>query len=125
MHKIIGKSYPVKDAALKVTGQMKYVSDLTPQNSLHAKMLLSPVAHAKIKSIDVSEALKVEGVRAIATHLNSPNVKYNGALRFFEHDIPKDEAVFNETVRYVGDRVAAVAAETIEAAAKAVKIIKG
>lgn len=124
MHKIIGKSYPVKDAALKVTGQMKYVSDLTPQNSLHAKMLLSPVAHAKIKSIDVSEALKVEGVRAIATHLNSPNVKYNGALRFFEHDIPKDEAVFNETVRYVGDRVAAVAAETIAAASKAVRLIK-
>ncbi|WP_304340168.1 xanthine dehydrogenase family protein molybdopterin-binding subunit [Metaclostridioides mangenotii] len=124
MEKVIGKSYPVKDAALKVTGQMKYVSDLKPQNVLHAKMLLSPVAHAKIKNIDVSDALKVEGVRAVATHLNSPCIKYNGALRFFEHDIPKDEAVFNEIVRYVGDRVAAVAAETVEAAEKAVSLIK-
>ncbi|WP_315166388.1 xanthine dehydrogenase family protein molybdopterin-binding subunit [Metaclostridioides mangenotii] len=124
MEKVIGKSYPVKDAALKVTGQMKYVSDLKPQNVLHAKMLLSPVAHAKIKNIDVSDALKVEGVRAVATHLNSPCIKYNGALRFFEHDIPKDEAVFNEIVRYVGDRVAAVAAETVEAAENAVSLIK-
>lgn len=124
MQKIIGNSYPVKDASLKVTGQLKYVSDMHPQNTLHAKLLLSPVAHAKIKSIDVSEALKVEGVRAVATHLNSPSTKYNGALRFFEHDIPKDEAIFNETVRYVGDRVAAVAAETKEAAEKAIRLIK-
>jgi CO/xanthine dehydrogenase Mo-binding subunit len=124
MERVIGKSYPVKDAALKVTGQLKYVSDLKPQNVLHAKLLLSPVAHAKIKSIDVDEALKVEGVRAVATHLNSSNIRYNGALRFFEHDIPKDEAVFNKTVRYVGDRIAAVAAETVEAAEKAVNLIK-
>ncbi|OMK31683.1 hypothetical protein BER30_002297 [Clostridioides difficile] len=49
MEKVIGKSYPLKDAALKVTGQMKYVADMKPQNVLYAKMLLSPVAHAKIK----------------------------------------------------------------------------
>lgn len=59
MEKVIGKSYPLKDAALKVTGQMKYVADMKPQNVLYAKMLLSPVAHAKIKSIDTSEAEKV------------------------------------------------------------------
>ena len=69
MEKVIGKSYPLKDAALKVTGQMKYVADMKPQNVLYAKMLLSPVAHAKIKSIDTSEAEKVVGVRAIATYL--------------------------------------------------------
>ncbi|HEL4930927.1 TPA: xanthine dehydrogenase, partial [Clostridioides difficile] len=79
MEKVIGKSYPLKDAALKVTGQMKYVADMKPQNVLYAKMLLSPVAHAKIKSIDTSEAEKVVGVRAIATYLNTSQRKYNGS----------------------------------------------
>lgn len=124
MEKVIGKSYPLKDAALKVTGQMKYVADMKPQNALHAKMLLSPVAHAKIKSIDTSEAEKIVGVRAIATHLNTSQRKYNGSLRFYEHNIPENEVIFSDTVRFVGDRVAAVAAETPEIAEKAVKLIK-
>ncbi|EFH07609.1 aldehyde oxidase and xanthine dehydrogenase, a/b hammerhead domain protein, partial [Clostridioides difficile NAP08] len=124
MEKVIGKSYPLKDAALKVTGQMKYVADMKPQNVLYAKMLLSPVAHAKIKSIDTSEAEKVVGVRAIATYLNTSQRKYNGALRFYEHNIPENEVIFSDTVRFVGDRVAAVAAETPEIAEKAIKLIK-
>lgn len=121
---IIGSSYAIKDAALKVTGQMKYVADMKMPNMLHAKMLLSEVAHAKIKSIDISEALKVKGVRAIATCFNTPQVKYNGALRFFEHKIPETEVVFPQIVRFVGDRVAAVAAETEHAAKEAIKLIK-
>ena len=122
--KVIGKSYPVKDAALKVTGQLKYVADMKLPNMLHAKMLLSDVAHAKIKKIDIQEALKVKGVRAIATCFNTPQKKYNSALRFYEHKIPETEVVFSDTVRFVGDRVAAVAAETEEAAKQAIKLIK-
>lgn len=87
---------------------MKYVADMKPQNVLYAKMLLSPVAHAKIKSIDTSEAEKVVGVRAIATYLNTSQRKYNGSLRFYEHKIPENEVIFSDTVRFVGDRVAAV-----------------
>lgn len=122
--KVIGNSYPVKDANLKVTGQLKYVGDMKLPNMLHAKMLLSPVAHANIKSIDTSEALKIPGVRAIATCFNTPQTKYNSALRFYEHDIPKTELVFPKTVRFIGDRVAAVAAETEKAAKEAIKLIK-
>ncbi len=122
--KIIGNSYPVKDANLKVTGQLKYVGDMKLPNMLYGKMLLSPVAHANIKSIDISEALKVPGVRAIATCFNTPQTKYNSALRFYEHDIPNTEVVFPQTVRFVGDRVAAVAAETEKAAKEAIKLIK-
>lgn len=122
--KVIGNSYPVKDANLKVTGQLKYVGDMKMPNMLHAKLLLSPVAHADIKSMDISEALKVPGVRAIATPFNTPQTKYNSALRFFEHDIPETEAVFPTRVRFVGDRVAAVAAETEKAARQAIKLIK-
>lgn len=121
---VIGRSYPIKDASLKVTGQLKYVGDMKMDNMLCAKMLLSPVAHADIKSIDVSEALKVPGVKAIATCFNTPQIKYNSALRFFEHDIPKTEVVFPTRVRFVGDRVAAVAAETEKAAEEAIKLIK-
>ena len=122
--KIIGNSYPVKDANLKVTGQLKYVGDMKLPNMLYGKMLLSPVAHANIKSIDISEALKVPGVRAIATCFNTPQTKYNSALRFYEHDIPNTEVIFPQTVRFVGDRVAAVAAETEKAAKEAIKLIK-
>ena len=121
---IIGSSYPVKDAALKVTGQLKYVGDMKMPGMLHAKLLLSTVAHADIKSIDVSEALKVKGVRAIATCFNTPDTKYNSALRFYEHEIPENETIFSKRVRFVGDRVAAVAAETLEAANEAAKLIR-
>lgn len=122
--KIIGNSYPIKDAALKVTGQLKYVGDMKLPNMLHAKLLLSEVAHGRIKSIDISEAEKVPGVRAIATCFNTPQRKYNSALRFYEHNIPETELVFSDVVRFVGDRVAAVAAETEKAAKEAIKLIK-
>lgn len=122
--KVIGHSYPIKDASLKVTGQLKYVGDMEMSNMLYAKMLLSSVAHGNIKNIDISEALKVTGVKAIATCYNTPQTKYNSALRFYDHDIPKTEVVFPRRVRFVGDRVAAVAAETEKAATEAIKLIK-
>ena len=53
---VIGTDMPVRDAALKVTGQFKYVGDMTLPHMLHAKVLFSPVAHARIKSIDISQA---------------------------------------------------------------------
>lgn len=122
--KVIGHSYPIKDARLKVTGQLKYVGDMKLPNMLYGKMLLSPIAHGNIKSIDISEAMKVPGVKAIATCFNTPQTKYNSAKRFYEHEIPETEVVFSRTVRFVGDRVAAVAAETERAAKEAVKLIK-
>lgn len=122
--KIIGNSYSIKDAALKVTGQLKYVGDMKLPNMLYAKLLLSEVPHAKIKNIDISEAEKVPGVRAIATCFNTPQKKYNSALRFYEHKIPETEVVFSDVVRFVGDRVAAVAAESEKAAKEAIKLIK-
>lgn len=121
---IIGHSYPIKDAKLKVTGQLKYVGDMKLSNMLYAKMLLSSVAHANIKNIDVSEALKVPGVKAIATCFNTPQIKYNSSLRFYDHQIPETEVVFPRRVRFVGDRVAAVAAESEKAAKEAIKLIK-
>ena len=121
---MIGKSMPNRDAALKVTGQLPYVGDMKMQGMLYAAVLFSPHAHAKIKSMDVREARALPGVRAVATHENSPDVAFNSATRFYEHQIPDTERIFDRVVRYVGDRVAAVAADTREIAQKALGLIK-
>lgn len=120
----IGKRVPIRDAASKVTGKKIYVGDMKLPGMLYAKVLLSPKAHAKIKSIDTSEAEKYPGVRAVATYLNTPQMKYNSALRFIDHKIPNTERIFDDTVRFVGDRVAAVAADSLASAEAAVKLIR-
>lgn len=58
---MIGKSVPVRDAAMKVTGQMRYVADMKLPGMLYAKILFSPVPHARIKSIDTTQAQALEG----------------------------------------------------------------
>lgn len=120
----IGARKPNRDAALKVTGQKRYVGDMKLPGMLYAKVLSSPVAHAKIKHIDTSRAEALLGVRAVATYKNSPQTKFNSALRFMEHQIPFTEKIFDDTVRFVGDKVAAVAADTLQIAEQAVKLIE-
>lgn len=120
----IGKNYPIHDAYEKVTGRAEYTVDMRPHGMLFGKMLFSPIAHAKILSIDVSEAEKLQGVRYIATCMNTSEHVYNSAQRYKGHKMKPDEQVFPKIVRYVGDRVAAVAADTAEIAEKAAKLIK-
>ena len=120
----IGKSRPIRDAELKVTGRKVYTDDMTLPNMLYAKVLFSPVAHARIVNIDTSKAEALPGVRAVATYKNVSQVKYNSAVRFIENQLPETERIFDDTVRFVGDRVAAVAAETLEIAEAAVKLIE-
>lgn len=122
--KVIGTSAPIRDAALKVTGQKRYVGDMSLPGMLHAKVLWSPLAHAKIKRIDTSKAEALPGVRAVATYKNTPDVKFNSALRFYEHQIPFTEKIFDDTVRFVGDKVAAVAADDEKTAEKALSLIE-
>lgn len=119
---VIGTDMPVRDAALKVTGQFKYVGDMTLPHMLHAKVLFSPVAHARIKSIDTSQAEQLEGVRAVVCWKNAPDALFNSCGE--EIDGEKNERVFDSTVRYVGDKVAAVAAETAKIAEQALKLIR-
>lgn len=120
----IGKPRPIRDAVEKVTGQTIYTGDMCFPNMLYGKILFSPHAHAIIKNIDTSEAESLAGVKAVVTHLNSPQKKYNSALRFINHDIPATEKIFDDKVRFVGDRVAAVAAETLQIAREAINLIK-
>jgi xanthine dehydrogenase molybdopterin-binding subunit B len=99
---------PIRDAALKATGQLKYVADMKFSGMLHAKVLFSPVAHARIKRIDTSKAEAVEGVFAVISYQNTPDVYFNSCGETIE--LFKTERLFDEIVRFVGDKVAAVAA---------------
>ena len=122
---MVGSAIPIYDAYDKVTGRSVYTGDMKLKGMLYAKLVLSEKAHARVVSIDTTEAERLEGVVAIATPFNTSNRKYNSALRFADHDIPKTETVFSEIVRFVGDRVCAVAAvdqKTADAAAKLIRV---
>lgn len=118
-YSVIGKSVPKMDGRVKVTGQAKYTGDLKLPNLLVGKILTSPHAHAKILNIDTSEAEKLPGVKAIITHKDVPTLKYGISPARW------DESIFcSDKVRFVGDKVAAVAALDEETVYKALKLIK-
>ncbi len=112
------------DAMGLACGNPAYAGDVDFPNMLYAKMLWSPHAYAKIKNIDTSEAWKVPGVKAILTYKDVPRVPHTTAGQGYPEPSPYDTYTLDDTVRYVGDRVAAVAAETLEAAMEAVSKIK-
>lgn len=120
----IGKNKPVHDVLLKVTGQKKYTADIKVPRMLYAKMLFSPIAHGKIISIDTSKAMALSGVKAVATFMNSSGIAYNSAQRFYDHELPENEYIFPSTVKFIGDRVAAVAAVDLHIAEKALNLIE-
>ena len=102
--KVVGKRVKRIDAMAKVTGQAKYTSDIQLPGMLYAKMLRSNVPHAKIRSIDISQAERHKGVYAV-------------------HIISNEEDGYPE-VKYVGQPLAGVAAESLEIAKEAVAMIK-
>jgi carbon-monoxide dehydrogenase large subunit len=114
---IIGARVGRVEGADKVSGQATYGADVHFKEALWGKILRSPYAHARIKSIDVSKAEKVPGVRAIVTGKDEPEHYQGKSIR----DIP---VLCWDKVRFVGDRVAAVAAESRDAAEEAVNLIE-
>lgn len=115
------KSTPVMDASLKVTGRLKYTDDMKLPGMLYGKILHSPLPHARILSIDTSEAESIPGVRAVATYKDAPDVRYNANGE--DASMFQVEKVLDDRVRYVGDKVAAVAADTQKIAEAAVRAI--
>lgn len=120
----VGKVRRKIDGHQLVAGHKAFVEDMVEPGTCILKMLQSPHAHAYITSIDTSEAEKVEGVVTIITHKNCPDVYYTNAGQGAPEPSPHDRKLFNQKVLYVGDRVAAVVAETEEAADEALKKIK-
>ena len=106
-----------------VTGSAKFTDDIFLKNMLHAKILGSPHAHARILDIDATEAEKLPGVSIVLTHKNVPRVPHTTAGQGYPEPSPYDAFMFDTKVRFVGDRVACVAAETAEIAEQALKLI--
>ena len=122
--KQVNHSVTKVDARQLALGKPSYVDDFRPPNALVVKMLWSPHAHARIVSMDVSEAEKMPGVKAVLWHGNVPRIPHATAGQGFPEPSPYDTFMFDTKVRFVGDRVAAVAAETEEQALAALECIK-
>jgi len=124
---IIGTRPPRHDALDKVTGRAKYSDDIQLPGLLHGKILRSPYAHARIKSIDTSKAMALPGVHAVATSADLPQVSgkvvdlENG---FFNYLFLSNNCLANDKALYVGHAIAAVAASTQEIAKNAVSLIE-
>lgn len=108
----IGKSIPQYDSHLKVTGTATYAFDIELAGMLYAKLVTSPQAHARIVQIDTSKALNVPGVVAVAT---GPEFPYRLGIYVGDRDV-----LAVDKVRWVGHPVAAVIAESLEAAERGI-----
>jgi len=122
-HIAVGKSLQRIDGVDKVTGSAKYATDIKLENMLHAKLLRSPHAHAKVKRIDTSAAEKLTGVRAFATILEVPKViEYWYSLRTEEKK--KQMFLRDNVFRCIGDPVLAVAADDQQTLDRALSLVK-
>src|SRR5512141_303915 len=116
--KYIGQSVPRVDAAAKVKGEAVFASDMVMPGQAYMKMLMSHRAHAIVKKIDTSKAETMPGVLLVLTCKDVPCNEFG----YYTYDQPVfcglSEKPYTERVRFVGDRVAAVVAETEEIAAQ-------
>ncbi|CAG0994279.1 putative selenate reductase molybdopterin-binding subunit [Anaerolineales bacterium] len=120
----VGKPEIKVDAVKLAQGKPAFAADFEKRGLLHAKVLLSPHAHALIKKIDTSKAKALEGVAAVLTWQDLPRVVYSTAGQSDPIPGPLDAFSLDKKVRFVGDRVAFVAAETVEIAEKALSLIE-
>jgi CO/xanthine dehydrogenase Mo-binding subunit len=117
-NRIIGKPERRVDALGKVTGKTKFAADYNAGHQLYGKVLRAKYPHAKILSIDVSKAQKLEGVEAVLTAQDIPGERVFGI-------VTKNQAILaQEKVRYLGDGIALVAAKSEKIAARALTLIE-
>jgi putative selenate reductase molybdopterin-binding subunit len=123
-YQTVGKPEKKVDAVKLVQGKPAFAADMDVRGMLHAKVLHSPHAHALIKRIDVSKARALEGVAAVLTWQDIPRVVYSTAGQSDPIPGPLDTFSLDHKVRFAGDRVAFVAAETPEIADRALELIE-
>ncbi len=110
----VDKPHPRLEAADKVTGRARYSYDIRLPNQLYGRILRSPHPHARIRRVDTSRAEQMPGVHAVLSSANAPEVEWYA----------EKSRLFDTTVRFVGDEVAAVAAESEEIAEDALRLIE-
>ncbi|MEP7135082.1 MAG: molybdopterin cofactor-binding domain-containing protein [Chloroflexota bacterium] len=123
-YQTVGKPEKKVDSIKLVQGKPAFTADIEPRGMLHARVLRSPHAHARIKHIDASKARALDGVAAVLTWQDIPRVVYSTAGQSDPIPGPLDAFSLDNKVRFVGDRVAMVAAETPEIAEKALTLIE-
>lgn len=120
---VVGKAVRKVDGPHLARGGAAFVEDRVRPGTCHLKLLKSPHAHAYITRIDTSRAEALPGVVFVLTCENAPDVAYGSAGQGFPEPSPYDIRMFGRKVRHVGDRVAAVVAETLEIAEEALGLI--
>ncbi|MEE8471539.1 MAG: molybdopterin cofactor-binding domain-containing protein [Dehalococcoidia bacterium] len=116
-YRVLGHSLPKKEVADKVTGRIKYSSDLLFPDLLIGRILHSPHAHARILSIDISRAAALPGVKAVITHSDAPRIRIGRWIQ--------DRYVLaSDKVHYMGEPVVAVAAVDEETADEALELVR-
>ncbi|MCR6545110.1 xanthine dehydrogenase family protein molybdopterin-binding subunit [Dehalobacterium formicoaceticum] len=122
--KAVSNSIPKIDGMAIATGKPVYTDDLAMDHALIIKILRSPHAFARIKSIDVREAQHMEGVECVLTYQDVPKVRFTTAGQSYPEPSPCDRLILDEYVRFVGDGVAIIAARDEKTAIAAMKVIK-
>ncbi len=122
--KTVGRSERRVDSVKLATGRGTFVDDIALPGLLHARILHSPHAHARIARIDPSQARAIPGIACVLTHHDVPRVAYTTAGQGWPEPSPYDSFMLDDKVRFVGDRVAVVAADDPEAAQRACEAIK-
>ncbi|HKJ39046.1 MAG TPA: molybdopterin cofactor-binding domain-containing protein, partial [Anaerolineales bacterium] len=122
-YQTVGKPEKKVDAVKLVQGKPAFTADMDMRGMLYARVLRSPHAHARITRIDASKARDLQGVAAVLTWEDIPRVVYSTAGQSDPIPGPLDTFSLDNKVRFVGDRVAMVAAETPEIAEKALTLI--
>ena len=123
-YKSINKSVRKKDSMQLLLGKPVYTDDVTPDDALIVKILRSPHANAIVESINTAAAKKVPGVVDIYTWEDVPQTRFAIAGQTYPEPSPYDRLIIDRHVRFAGDAVAIIAAETEKAALKAMKLIK-
>ena len=123
-YKTVGKSVRKKDSMQLLLGKPVYTQDVVPDNALVVKLLRSPHPNAIVREINTTAARKVPDVVGIYTWEDVPQTRFAIAGQTYPEPSPYDRLIIDRHVRFVGDVVAIIAAETEQAAEKAKKLIK-
>ena len=123
-HSIVGKNLQKVDGFKLVTGRPAFTDDIYLPGMLYGKILPSPHAHARIKRIDTRKAKELRGVHAVLTYKDVPRVPHTTAGQSWPEPSPYDTYLLDSKMRLVGDRVAAVAAESRAIAEEALRLIE-
>lgn len=123
-YKVVGKELPGEQSYGKVTGRLKFCSDMQDPGMLYMRLKQGTVTHGRVLAVHTEKAWALPGVKAIYTCENTPETLYDRGRVASWENVPNQERLFDRHVRYVGERVAAVVAVTEEIAEQACRLIE-